>query len=86
MTEFERELEKIEKLVEEIPGTTLAIPVPKTRSTKRNTRKLAEPHLRAHKVKGKTYYSYCRGSDKEIYLGSAEVILRIMTASGVKIQ
>lgn len=34
------------------------------------------PYLRPHDVKGRLYYSYCRGSEKEIYLGSADAILK----------
>lgn len=40
------------------------------------TRRLAEPRLKARKVKGYTYYTYCRGTDQEIYLGTAQMILK----------
>ena len=43
--------------------------------SKRLTNRLAEPHIRAHEVKGKRYYYYVRGTDREIYLGTANAIL-----------
>lgn len=36
----------------------------------------AEPRLKTRKVKGNIYYYYCRGIDPEIYLGTADSILR----------
>ena len=44
--------------------------------TKKGSRHTAEPYLRPHQVKGKSYYYYCRGTDKEIYLGDAAAILK----------
>lgn len=70
------DIEGLEKLVDDIPLVSLDIPLPKRRSTKRQSRKRAEPHLRAHKVKGRDYYYYVRGTDKEIYLGDADSILK----------
>lgn len=43
--------------------------------TKKRIRRIADPHVRAHKVKGRNYYYFCRGTDPEIYLGTAEAIL-----------
>ena len=51
-------------------------------STNKRVTRVTEPHLRSHKVKGKLYYYYCRGNDPEIYLGSADSILRTKLASG----
>lgn len=36
----------------------------------------AAPHIRKHEVKGRVYYCYVRGTDREIYLGSADIILK----------
>ena len=69
----------IEKLVEDIPLSSLDVTVPKIPPTKKRAyriRRIAEPHIRGHKVKGRTYYTYCRGTDQEIYLGSANAILK----------
>lgn len=48
------------------------------------TKKKKQPagRIRGHWIKGKTYYYYCRGRNKEIYLGSAEAILRAMKGVG----
>jgi len=43
--------------------------------TNKRIHRITEPHLRPHQVKGRTYYYYCRGTDKEIYLGTADHIL-----------
>lgn len=37
--------------------------------------RVADPHIQQRKVKGRTFYTYRRGTDKEIYLGSADYIL-----------
>lgn len=76
------EKENIEKLVEEIPPASLDVPLPQRRSTKKRVRRIAEPHIRAHQVKGHVYYTYCRGTDKEIYLGDADAILKAMKGGG----
>ena len=52
------------------------IPKPVHELTKKGSRQAAAPYLRAHRVNGHTYYSYCHGTDKEIYLGSADTILK----------
>lgn len=39
-------------------------------------RRIAEPHINRRRVKGRYYYYYCRGTDQEIYLGTADNILR----------
>lgn len=70
----EAEKRELEKLVEDMPVGSFGIPLPRKRLT--NKRKTAEPHLRPHKVKGRTYYTYCRGIDKEVYLGDADSILQ----------
>lgn len=36
--------------------------------------RIAEPHIRHHKVNGKLFYYYCRGIDPEEYLGTADFI------------
>ena len=40
------------------------------------SRKKPPSYIRSHKVKGKAYYYYCQGTEKEIYLGSAGSILK----------
>lgn len=48
-------------------------------------KRMADPHLSSHKIKGVLYYTYRRGVDKEIYLGTADAILvAVMTARGSK--
>ncbi|OGN90757.1 MAG: hypothetical protein A2Z70_01375 [Chloroflexi bacterium RBG_13_48_17] len=82
MADVETEAADPGKLVEQKVGVSLALPGPKRRSTKKRAhRRLAEPHLRKHQVKGKTYYYYCRGADREIYLGDAGTILMAVAAA-----
>jgi hypothetical protein len=73
-----------EKLVEDIPLVSLDIPVPKIPLTKKRSRvrRFAEPHIRGHHVKGRVYYTYCRGTDREIYLGDADAILKAVKSRG----
>ena len=78
MSEVEASIGALEKLVNELPAVSFDATVPKRRSTKKRVRKLAGPHIREHCVKGKRYYYYIRGTDKEIYLGDAESILKAM--------
>ncbi len=70
------ENQDLKKLVEEIPPASLNVPLPQRRSTKKRVRRIAEPHIRSHRVKGHVYYTHCRGTDKEIYLGDADAILK----------
>lgn len=82
MTEIKAKNEDLEKLVKDMPLASLDMPLSEMNPTKKRAykvRRLAEPHLREHRVKGKVYYTYCRGTDKEIYLGSAESILKVVT-------
>jgi len=81
MTEPKANKEDQEKLVEVIPPVSLDAPLPSRGLTNRKTRRIAEPHLRAHKVKGRLYYYYCRGIDPEIYLGDADTILLAVKGS-----
>jgi len=76
MTNTEAKEKELEKLVEDIPLVSYDMPVPKTPSTKKHSQKTAQPTIRSHMVKGRPYYYYCRGTDKEIYLGSARGILK----------
>lgn len=72
----------LEKLVEDMPLDSLDIPIPKIPPTKKRIRRIALPRVREHKVKGRYFYTYCRGIDREIYLGTADAILRAV--KGVK--
>ena len=80
MTMTKAENIELEKLVEDIPPASLDIPIPRTGLTKKRTRQLAPPRIREHVIEKKGrkyyYYCYCRGTDKEIYLGDADAILR----------
>ena len=70
------------KLVEKGGNPRLKNSAAKNPTKKRAYRKrrTAEAHIRPHKVKNRTYYSYVRGSDKEIYLGDADAILKAVRA------
>ena len=72
MTISKGEKAELEMLVEDIPVASLDIDVPKRGLTKKRIRRIAEPHLRAHRVKGRIYYCYVRGTDREIYLGECQ--------------
>ena len=74
MADIESQLDSIENLVEQLKGGKSNVTTDRRHSTKRG-RRLAEPHLRAHISHGKIYYYYCRGADKEFYLGDADSIL-----------
>ena len=78
MTYTNSDIEELEKLVNDIPLTSLDMLAPKPRLTKRQPRKRAEAHIRAHMSKGREYYYYIRGTDKEIYLGNADSILEVV--------
>ena len=41
----------------------------------RTLSRIPVPRLRPHTVKGKSYYFYCDGTGRELYLGSADSIL-----------
>ena len=69
-----------EKLVENRTRLSYGATSHKKTSTNKRVRKQAEPHIRAHKVKGRLYYYYVRGTDPEIYLGTADIILEAMRA------
>jgi ribosomal protein S20 len=70
------------KLVNNIPLVSLDIPVLQKPSTKKRIRRIAEPHIRGHQVKGRVYYTYCRGTDREVYLGDADAILKAVKSRG----
>ena len=70
-----------EKLVDVSPPATPDIPIPKLPRLTKKIRRVAEPHIRGHKVKGRNYYYYVRGTDPEIYLGDADTILRAVRES-----
>ena len=71
------------KLVEDAPLVSYEIPVPAATSTKKRIRRIADPHIRHKTIKGRNYYYYCRGEDREIYLGTADSVLAaVMTAKG----
>lgn len=75
MTNDRHEKTTRNKLVKNRGTATLDYISPKHRSTKKRVHKQAIPYLRPHKVKGHIYYSYCWGTDREIYLGDADTIL-----------
>lgn len=65
-----------QKLSQDIPLDSLSLLQPKRGCDKKRIRRIAEPHLQAHRVRGRLYYTYRRGIDPEIYLGSADAILK----------
>lgn len=78
METLEARKKRLKKLVDKIPLASYNVPIPDTTLTKKRAyriRRIAEPHLRPHTVKGKQYWYYCRGADNEIYLGDADFIL-----------
>jgi hypothetical protein len=79
MAEIKAKSNDPKKLVGDVPRVSYDMSMPGAAPTKKRAykiRRLAEPHLRKHVVKGKVYYTYCRGIDREIYLGDAEAILK----------
>ncbi len=79
MVNLEREIMEVEKLVEEerpVMPDMLRSEMALTNKRAYRKRKLAGAHIRAHNVKGKLYYYYVRGTDKEVYLGDAAAVLR----------
>lgn len=44
--------------------------------TKKGSKQFAKPYIKARKVKGHTYYYYCHGKEREMYLGTADAILK----------
>lgn len=82
MTNSESERKNLEKLVQDIPVISLDVPVPERPCTKKRAykaRKKAKAHIEPRTSNGQTYYWYRRGTDKPIYLGSAETILKAVT-------
>ncbi len=69
-----------EKLVENRAVVTLDDWPCRTKPTK----KRAYGHLRQHRVGKRIYYSYCLGSQREVYLGSGEHILSKVRPIGGK--
>lgn len=82
MVNATNEIAEPEKLVNNDPLSLRNIIMAEKPPTKKRIRRIAEPHLRPHTVKGRTYYTYCRGTDREIYLGSADAILKAVKGNG----
>lgn len=88
MVKTEGEKSGTKKLVKERPPASLEKSVSLSNefsstnklSLLRDNSNRAAPHIRRHQVKGHTYYSYVRGTDQEIYLGSADIILKAVQA------
>ena len=71
-----------EKLVKIMPAgeaDSLGLNIPLTKKRAYRIRRIALPYIRAHKVKGRTFYTYTRGTDREIYLGTADAILEAVS-------
>ena len=80
MADIETILSDIDSLSEQLEPGSLGRQGKSKRSNKKHAgRPLAEAHIaeRTRKAKGKVYryYNYCRGTDKEVYLGNADSIL-----------
>lgn len=69
MTEVTPEKNDIEKLVESMELAS------REQTAQKGGRQPVKGYIRAHRIKGQHYYYYCRGK-KEIYLGTAETILK----------
>jgi hypothetical protein len=65
------------KLVQKgVPASLTQSDILPARTNKQSRKRLVRGRIKGHRVKGKNYYSYARSDDKEIYLGSAEAILK----------
>lgn len=73
MVNIERKQGDMGKLVKSEDLLSLA-ELPVRPAPKRMTNR-AEPYIRGHRVKGKTYYYFVEG-DREVYLGTARAILK----------
>lgn len=81
MTGARREIKKGEKVVKVTSHSR------RGKKVQQQTRliRIADPYIRAHKKDGRNYYYYCRGIDPEIYLGTADSILRaVVQVAAVK--
>lgn len=76
MTTSKAEKEDRKKLVDNDSLSVAGLMAQARGPTKKRIWRTADPHIRRHLVKGRTYYTYCRGTDREIYLGDADDILR----------
>ena len=82
MTKDRLDKQEGEKLVQQRPSLSLdVLPVRTDRTNSTLGRPPAAPYLKEHVVKGKSYYSYCHGARKQIYLGSADKILKAVKGS-----
>ena len=68
-----------EKLVENDVLSIRDMPLKKKSLTKKQLRREVVPHIRHHKVNDSLYYYYIDGARPEIYLGSADFILKAVT-------
>lgn len=64
------------KLVQVDPLSIRDMVEPKTGCNKKRIRRIADPHIEPYRVHGEIYYRYRRGTDRPIYLGTADSILR----------
>jgi len=78
MTKNERETPGPEKLVKKTDDLSFDLSLSDLRAPRPTNRKKTPGYIRRHRVKGRTYYTYCRGYEREIYLGSAETILEVV--------
>src|SRR4030042_4419607 len=74
MRNYKANIPNPEKLVDDDPLFIAGLMSQAKASTKRHSRirRIADPHIRGHQVKGHIYYYYVRGADREIYLRSEE--------------
>jgi len=79
MVKIKRSNNRVKKLSQNSTGVSLAVNALNSAgitAPRKGSKQGARPRIKPRNVKGKTYYYYCRGADKEIYLGDAEAILK----------
>lgn len=79
MKEFEAVNNKKKKLVQNSDPLSLDLILDKGTRTKKQLRRIVLPRLKKHVVNGSNYYTFCQGSEPEIYVGSPELVLRAVT-------
>ena len=77
MDKSERDKGNDKKLVQKGVSASLKLSgVLPARTNKQSRKRIVRGRIKEHRVKGKNYYTYAKQSEKEIYLGSAEAILK----------
>lgn len=72
----ERGIKDGEKLLQDGPLVSYGRTTRKRSRNKNRVQNLANPHIERRLVSGRAYYYYRRGTDKPVYLGTADAILK----------